>query len=420
MEKSNKINLNYCLARRNQTTYYNQQCPHLKKVGDYCGKHKNYLKNKLVPINQNNNLEVENNIDDFQKRFNEFEKQSLSKKNNDKHKTKKKNNYSINFESMKLLKKKTLTIIDYLYDRNLDFNERFIKKTFKYYKLDSFIKKKKMNKEIIKIKLKSLFETILLSYINIDKIVLIQKSFRNWNKNFKYKNHGPAIKNRMLCNNHTDFYNLEDIKDIPNKYFFSYKDNDEFIYGFHIESFINLISNNPKVSNPYNRIEINKEIKNKAIYIWQKINKKKEEPNYVDTKINSKDIKYKVKHKCLNILQKIDLFGYQTSLEWLMDLSCFKAKSLYRHIRNYWNYKAGLSEEVKSRIYPNGNPFININARNLNNTNRFYVLDCVSDVIENIIGSGVSEDDKNQGCIIILFAINEINRECERSNPWLI
>ena len=420
MEKSNKINLNYCLARRNQTTYYNQQCPHLKKVGDYCGKHKNYLKNKLVPINQNNNVEVEKNIDDFQKRFNEFEKQSLSKKNNDKNKTKKKNNYSINFESMKLLKKKTLTIIDYLYDNNLDFNERFIKKTFKHYQLDSFIKKKKMNKETIKIKLKSLFETILLSYINIDKIVFIQKSFRNWNTNSKYKNHGPATKNRMLCNNHTDFYNLEDIKDIPNKYFFSYKDNDEFVYGFHIESFINLISNNPKVSNPYNRIEIKKEIKNKAIHIWQKINKKKEEPNYVDTKINSKDIKFKVKHKCLSILQKIDLFGYQTSLDWLMDLSCFKAKSLYRHIRNYWNYKAGLSEEVKSRIYPNGNPFTNINARNLNNTNRFYVLDCVSDVIENIICSGVTEDDKNQGCIIILFAINEINRECERSNPWLI
>ena len=98
----------------------------------------------------------------------------------------------------------------------------------------------------------------------------------------------------------------------------------------------------------------------------------------------------------------------------------YKQKYIYRHIRNYWNYKAGLSEEVKSRIYPNGNPFTNINARNLNNTNRFYVLDCVSDVIENIICSGVTEDDKNQGCIIILFAINEINRECERSNPWLI
>lgn len=420
MDKSQKINLNYCLARKNQTTFYNLQCPHLKKVGDYCGKHKNYLKNKLIPINQNNTLEGDKIIDNFQNRFNEFEKQTFSKKNNDKNKTKKKNNYSINFENMKLLKKKTLTIIDYLYDNHLDFNERFIKKTFKYYKLDSFIKKKKMNKETIQIKLKSLFETILLSYINIEKIILIQKNIRKWSKNDKYKNHGPAIKDRMLCNNQSDFYNLEDIKNIPNKYFFSYKDNDNFIYGFHIESFINLISYNPKITNPYNRIEINKDIKNKAICIWQKINKKKEEPNYVNTKIDTKDIKYKVKNKCLTILQRIDVFGYQTKLDWLMELSSYKAKLLYRHIRNYWNYKASLSNEVKARIYPDGNPFININTRQLNSNNRFIVLDCVSDVIENIICNGITEDDKNQGCIIILFSINEINRECERCNPWLI
>ena len=77
MEKLNKINLNYCLARRNQTTYYNQQCSHLKKVGDNCGKHKNYLKNKLIPINQNKNLKDEKKINNFKKKINEFKKKRL-------------------------------------------------------------------------------------------------------------------------------------------------------------------------------------------------------------------------------------------------------------------------------------------------------------------------------------------------------
>lgn len=419
MDKSQKINLNYCLARKNQTTFYNLQCPHLKKVGYYCGKHKNYLKNKLIPINENSNLEVQKGVEDFQKRFKEYEQNCIKPKISNK-RTKKKNCCVIDFHKIKTLHNKSLTIIDYLYDNKLEFNEKCLKKSFKYYKLDKCIKKNKINKEFMLSKLKSLFETILISYINIESIILIQNKFKYWNKNYKYKNHGPAITKRILCNNQTDFYNLEDIHNIEKKYFFSYKDNDNFIYGFHIESFINLISNDPNVTNPYNRIEINKDIKNKAIKIWQNINKNKEEPNYVNTKIDTKDIKYKVKNKCLTLLQKIDLFGYQTRLDWLIELSAYKAKSLYKHLRNYWNYKAGLSNEVKLKIYPDGNPFININTRQLNSNNRYLVLDCVSDIIENIICNGVTEDDKNQGCIIILFSINEINRECERCNPWLI
>ena len=42
------------------------------------------------------------------------------------------------------------------------------------------------------------------------------------------------------------------------------------------------------------------------------------------------------------------------------------------------------------------------------------------DLINIIISSGVSPDDKNQGCILILMALNEVNRECGRSNNWLI
>ena len=419
MEKIQKYNLNYCLGRKNQTTFYNQQCPHLKKIGDFCGKHKNYLKNKLIPINKNIKLEKNKKLEDFKSRFTEYENKILENNKQKINKTKKNNNIKIDYNEIKKNNKKTLTIIDYLYDKKLDFEDKFIKKSFKYYKLD-YYNKKKYNSLIIKTKLKSNFDTILLSYINIDKIILLQKNIKNWNKNKKYKNHGPAIYNRDLCNNNTDFYNLDNLSDIEKKYFFSYKDNDNFIYGFHIESFINLISNNPTVSNPYNRIEINKDVKKKAIHIWQKLNKKKEESNYVNTKINTKDIKHKVKSKSINVLQKIDLFGYQTKIDWLMDLTCSRARSLYRHIRNYWNYKAGLSGQVKLRIYPPGNPFININSRNLNSSNRFIILDTVIDIIDNIINNGLTEDDKNQGCIIILFSINEINRDCGRCNPWLI
>ena len=57
MDTKVKIDFNYCLARRNQNSLYNMQCPHLKKHGDFCGKHKNYLNKKLIPINVSDNQE---------------------------------------------------------------------------------------------------------------------------------------------------------------------------------------------------------------------------------------------------------------------------------------------------------------------------------------------------------------------------
>lgn len=424
MENKIKIDLNYCLARRNQTSLYNQQCPHLKKNGNFCGKHKNYLKNKLIPITQNDNNErKENEKESYKNRFKEFEKleTKINKKSNKK--TKKKNNYNINLKELEINSKKSLNVIDYVFNEDLNFSDKFIKKSFKYYKLDNYLSKKnKLNINYMKNKLSNLFKTTINAYININKTVVLQNRIKKWNKTIKFKDNGPAVFNRRLCVNETDFYNLDSLDTIEKKYFFSFEDTDKFIYGFHIESFINLISNNPKITNPYNRTIINKEIKNKAIIIWQKLNKKKEVSNYINknNKNNIKDIKTKVKNKSLAVLQKIDLFGYQTSLEWLMQLTPIRIRSLYRHIKNYWNYKAGLSEDVKRRIVPNTNPFLTVNTSKLNNSNKFVILEVVVDLIDIIISSGLTEDDKNQGCIIILFALNEINRDCGRSNSWLI
>ena len=41
---------------------------------------------------------------------------------------------------------------------------------------------------------------------------------------------------RDKCNNSDDFLTVEDIKEIPYEYFYSFKDNDGFLYGFNILS----------------------------------------------------------------------------------------------------------------------------------------------------------------------------------------
>ena len=77
-----------------------------------------------------------------------------------------------------------------------------------------------------------------------------------WKKQLRYKYHllhGPAVNKRGLCNNINDFLSFDDIDDIPYSQFFSYKDKDNFVYGFNIKSFYNLLINDTEPKNPYNR-----------------------------------------------------------------------------------------------------------------------------------------------------------------------
>ena len=433
------INLELCSARKNQTNNYHLQCPSKRKIGHYCGKHKNYLLKKLIPIDQQYDVIDKNKGDknDIDKKENELIYDNISctddlnsLKHNIKTKmTKKKHSTLIIPYEYHKLSKLTLTLIDYLYDKELKYPVTFIKKSYKYYKLDKYNKReinlKLQNYNIldkskyIKNKLQSFFELLLLAHINITSLILLQTNIKKYLKNKKIKIHGPALINRALCNNSTDFYSFDNIAEINNKYFFSYKDNDGFIYGFHIESFINLISNETEPKNPYNRVCINKNIKDQAIKIWADLTKKKERSNYV-TNNNAKDLKNKVKNKCLLVFQKMDLFGYQTKIDWILNLPLNRVRQLFKSIKNYWEYKAGLSDEVKTRIYPHGNPFIQINISRINNINRYIAIDTVLDLMDLFVSNGITNDDINQGCILLLFSINDVNRECGQCNPWLI
>jgi len=415
-----------CVARKNQTNNYDIQCPFKKKNGEFCGKHRNYLLKKLIPINH-----IENRPDNRDENRDESVIKEDDKVNTKLNKfTKKKNAYLIKPYEYHNISKTTLTLIDFLYDKELKYSDNFIKKSYKYYKLDKYIKdrkptrnlneeEKKMKMQTIKNSLQSFFETMLLGNIHIESLVFLQKTVKKYLNDKQMKIYGPALNNRSLCNNQTDFYSFDDIADIESKYFFSYKDKDGFIYGFHVESFINLISNETEPRNPYNRVSINKTTKDKAIKIWADLTKKKDTSNYVSNN-NAKDLKNKVKNKCLLVFQKMDLFGYQTKIDWILNLPIGRVRQLFKSIKNNWEYKAGLSDEVKTRIYPHGNPFIQINISRINNINRYIAIDTVLDLMDLFVSNGVTNDDTNQGCILLLFSINDVNRECGQCNPWLV
>lgn len=89
--------------------------------------------------------------------------------------------------------------------------------------------------------------------------IKIQLKFNSFLRRKLNKLRGPALTNREICINETDFYSFDPIREIPNQQFFSYEEiakeegnsNKSCYYGFDIASIYNLILSDNGVENEY-------------------------------------------------------------------------------------------------------------------------------------------------------------------------
>jgi len=89
--------------------------------------------------------------------------------------------------------------------------------------------------------------------------IKIQLKFHSFLRRKLNNLRGPALNNREICINETDFYSLDPIRDIPNQQFFSYEEiakeegnsKKSCYYGFDIASIYNLILSDNGVENEY-------------------------------------------------------------------------------------------------------------------------------------------------------------------------
>ena len=430
-----KIDKNRCYAFKNKKEKI--QCPYHKKHGDFCGKHKNYELNgnkKITELGDNNFEEEYKNINEL---ISIIDNEKFPKKLNDDFTIKKINiitkplnnsEYILrNFYKKTLKKNSEITLEDFLVNSTFDYFTKeqllnFIKsknllKYTKYYKRKININT--YSSDILKKIVYNYFNTLLIGIINIDKITLIQRKIRSYLIQKKIKLHGPALQNKMICNNTTDFYNLETLDNIEDKYFFSYRDIDNFIYGFHIESFIQLINNSSQKINPYNRNNIPDYIQKNAKLIWNNLSLKNECTEI--TNVNkSNNIKIRTKSELLLVFQKLDLLGYQTDIDWVYNMSLNKLKILYRNLYNYWFYKLGLTNIMRQEIYSGNNLFSDSQIRNVRREiNKYMVMEVIIKTMDKLISTS-NQTNKNTCAIMILMAIGEINHQCVETNPWLM
>ena len=253
--------------------------------------------------------------------------------------------------------------------------------------------------------------------------IKIQKIFRSKLVQ-KYKQlHGPAAFNRKLCTNTDDFISMELVEDINFHQFISYKDKDEFIYGFDINSLHNLIiKSTDTVTNPYNRISLPTFlIKNiKSIIRISKI---------LDININlifdddTKNVTNEkaIELRALNLFQLIDSLGNYSNADWFLSLNRNRLLKFIRELMDIWNYRAQISIQTKVSICPPiGNPFINISIQYLyTEENIWNIKKILIETMEKLIYNGVDKDSKSLGAYYILGALTLVNQEAANSLSWL-
>lgn len=248
----------------------------------------------------------------------------------------------------------------------------------------------------------------------------IQKKWRGYLRRTINILKGEACFNRQ-CTNSTDFLTLDKIKDIPYEQFFSYKDEDGFIYGFNIKSIYNLKKNSDITRNPYNRkIMSHKTLNNMNRYI--KIGKILGEPVRINIE-NSLDHvseNKRIELKAISIFQKIDSFGHITDTKWFMDLGKSELIAFLRHLHDIWNYRAQIADDIKYLISPpNGRPFLGSQMNILHNKSIQKVQRKVLYIIENFILKSQDQEYQKLGVMYVLGAFTLVSNSAAISLPWL-
>ena len=309
------------------------------------------------------------------------------------------------------------TINNYKEMTNLKYGIQELKTIAKNYKLKISGNKKELNERI--------YNFLHFSFY----IIKIQRVFRGYLNKKLINLYGPAFKNRKLCINETDFITMDDLNEIPYYNFFSYKDDDNFIYGFDIVSLYNLISkakNNiikDKIQNPYNRNNISDKIIQKIMLII-KINKIFKKPlnlNLNNEPVENMSNQKIIELRTLALFQTIDSLGNYSNPLWFLSLNRNQIVKFLRELIDIWNFRAQLTTETKRSICPPyGEPFYNLSIpylfteNDINNV-RKVIIEC----LEKLVNNGINNDMKTLGAYYILGALTLVNEDAATALPWL-
>lgn len=253
--------------------------------------------------------------------------------------------------------------------------------------------------------------------------VLVQKLIRGVLIRKYNKLHGPAYINRGLCTNSYDFLSMDELTDIPKEQFFSFKDDDGFVYGFDIISLYNLIyKNNGSFKNPYTNKPITVETLNDFRTLLRlgnilKINVVTKIEDVTTQLTNEKKTELRV----VSLFQKIDALGNYSKVSWFMSLSVRRLNKFIYNLQKIW-HRSNIPKKTKKAICPpNGDPFSTLPNVDLlvNNADINYVRNVILDCLEKMVTNGINNENKSLGALYILSTMTLVKSEVAHALPWL-
>lgn len=429
------INPNNCMSRKNRKDGFHLQCPHRKKIGDYCGIH--HKSGTLIRIDQtipansstppvsnvnipslstvnNVNNNAVNNTTNIIKSPVISTSQSSSNKPED-------TKPSQSPKKLILKRRDTNPYYTPLDDLSGQINHQKLTKTLQKYRINII---GDVANQIAR--LKDFFSN---SYLGESPEQTTPEELKKVQKFVDVS--GEALFDRSICHNQDDFFNLEPLVDIPHLYFFTFADQDGRLYGCDIRSFDGYIYSYKEpgqqtpfdledlnVLNPYDRQPISKQsitnyIAKKYLLFQNGISCSHHKEEF--------DSKTALKMKILDLFQIIYRFGYPVDHKWLLNLSIDRLFAFYIKLEDIWNYRLGLTEHVKNQIAGNNIIFTHSEKIKANLYHKKMDKDkllelCVTNM-EILITKGMKKNDCITGSNYVLMALVEVNQQAGENLP---
>lgn len=255
---------------------------------------------------------------------------------------------------------------------------------------------------------------------NIQVVIKIQSIFRGWLVRYANKLRGPAYMNRSLCNNTEDIYLFEELNEIHPDDFMTIKDNDGFIYGFHIESIYKYIESNKnkeKINNPYNKNNFDNNVIErieKLYHLCKIIGIRNTINNTLPT-----DSKFVLRNRVISVFQKMDELNNYTDIEWFMTLTNLELVRLTFLVKDLFDYRMDLTSLKKKKIIKSGIVFLRDSHYYKHLSFDKLRLEII-DEFDKLVSEGETRDDRYLGSLVILSGLVELVPNCAIAYPWLI
>ena len=269
----------------------------------------------------------------------------------------------------------------------------------------------------------SLVRRIYYHFYFSHHVLKIQKQTRDYLCRKLKRFRGPALFRRASCTNSTDCFTMEDLDSLPVSQFFSFLDNDHFIYGFDMMTFSALLQKSDgTLRNPYTRQPISTQIiRNfRTVLRLSRLMKipvqlKPESEQSVSVQPRT------VNSRARDLFQEIDALGNYSNVNWFLSLTLPQSIHLYRHFMNIWINIADLEPAARRAICPpHGNPFSGIDPSVLTTiSSSEQIKNILLNVFEKVVLSGTDIESKKLGAIYVLGTLTLVSQDAAASFPWL-